>query len=444
MNTPICDFVKKYIQDNKIRLHMPGHKGKSYLGIEPFDITEIKGADALFEAEGIIKESENNASWLFRTGATFYSAEGSSLCIRAMLSLVVKYAFSKKRKPHIIAGRNAHKTFISSCALLDFTFSYIPEKDSPSYLSCNIDYDRIEEKIRLEDPVAIYITSPDYLGNIADINRLSKICESYNVLLIVDNAHGAYLNFISPNCHPIALGAHMCCDSAHKTLSVLTGGAYLHISKDAPEFFKQNAKSSMSLFASTSPSYLILQSLDIANALLASDYPSRIGDTIKKISILKRELSSHGFIDVSSEPLKLSIMTKPYGYTGYEFADELGKRGIECEFADPDFTVLMFTPDNDNIDMILDKIISIPRKNKLDVPPPKFTPPRRLMSVKEAVFSFSKTVPVSDAEGKILSSLNVGCPPAVPIVVCGEEINASSIALFESYGIKYCDIVIIE
>ena len=114
MDTPICDFVRSYAESKAMRLHMPGHKGVALLGPEALDITEIEGADSLYEAEGIIKRSEENAGELF--GArTFYSAEGSSLCIRAMLFLV-KLRFPGMR---IAAGRNAHKSFLNACALLD-------------------------------------------------------------------------------------------------------------------------------------------------------------------------------------------------------------------------------------------------------------------------------------------------------------------------------------
>ena len=161
MNTPICDFVKKYLSDNMIRLHMPGHKGQTFLGSEPFDITEVSGADSLFEASGIIKESEENASLIFNTSATLFSTEGSSLSIRAMLCLAVKYALSNNQKPKILAGRNAHKTFISAAALLDFSLSFIPEMEGTSYLSCSIDYTALEETIKKEHPTALYVTSPD-------------------------------------------------------------------------------------------------------------------------------------------------------------------------------------------------------------------------------------------------------------------------------------------
>ena len=109
---------------------------------------------------------------------------------------------------------------------------------------------------------AVYITSPDYLGGVQDIAALAEVCHARGVPLLVDNAHGAYLKFLSPSRHPLDLGADMCCDSAHKTLPVLTGGAYLHVAKGAMAAYEAEARHSLAVFGSSSPSYLILQSLD--------------------------------------------------------------------------------------------------------------------------------------------------------------------------------------
>ena len=108
MDTPICDFVRRYAGENAIRLHMPGHKGKAFLGMEQLDITEVDGADSLYEAEGIICKSEENAGSLFGC-KTLYSTEGSSQCIRAMLYLLRIYAGQTGCRPLIAAGRNVHK-----------------------------------------------------------------------------------------------------------------------------------------------------------------------------------------------------------------------------------------------------------------------------------------------------------------------------------------------
>ena len=176
MDTPICDFVNRYISKDAIRMHMPGHKGAALLGMEPWDITEISGADSLYEADGIIRESEMNASKLFGCH-TFYSTEGSSLVIRAMLYLTLLYAREIGKKPLIAAGRNVHKTFLSGTALLDLDVMWLyPEEDS-SYLSCLIDAKSLKKQLLAapEMPVAVYLTSPDYLGNCADIAAIARV-----------------------------------------------------------------------------------------------------------------------------------------------------------------------------------------------------------------------------------------------------------------------------
>ena len=130
MKTPIVDFVKGYIDADVSRLHMPGHKGNRYLGCEAFDITEIHGADVLYSSDGIIKESEENASSLFGSAHTFYSTEGSSLSIKAMLSLVAKEG------AYILAARNAHKSFVYAAALLDVEVEWIYPSSFTSLCSC--------------------------------------------------------------------------------------------------------------------------------------------------------------------------------------------------------------------------------------------------------------------------------------------------------------------
>ena len=445
MNTPICDFVRRYAEKNALRLHMPGHKGKGPLGAEKLDITEIDGADSLFEASGIIAQSEENAGKLFGAD-TFYSTEGSSHCIRAMLYLAVTFAKSQNKKPIIAAARNVHKAFLSAAALLDFEIFWLYSKNRDSYLSCVITAEELDKALSLsaEKPTAVYITSPDYLGNLADVKALSIVCKKHGVLLLVDNAHGAYLKFLKPTLHPIDLGADLCCDSAHKTLPVLTGGAYLHISKNVPDFFKANAKNALALFGSTSPSYLILQSLDSANATLAKGYSSKICDFALKIKELKEKLADCGYRFIGDEPLKITISTKPYGYLGTEFSNILLDKNIVPEFADPDFVVFMLTPEIGDSDLkeLESVLCSIAKKVPINTAPPTFAPCKKAMSVRCAALSPCETVKAQNCIGRVLAAATVSCPPAVPIVVCGEVINEAATKLFRYYGTEECTVVI--
>ena len=316
MKTPIVNFAKKYNKQNPIRLHVPGHKGDCLLGVENLDLTELDGADNLYLADGIIGKSEKNATALFNF-YTYYSAEGSSLSIRAMLYLIKMYGIKTNVKPLVLATRNTHKSFLSAVALLDIEIQWLYNKCN-SYLASNITAEELETYLQncQTKPLAFYVTSPDYLGNIIDIKRISEVCHKYNVFLMVDNAHGSYLKFLQNSIHPIDLGADICCDSAHKTLPALTGAGYLHFSKSIPNFFLENVKQAMSIFGSTSPSYLIMQSLDLLNKKINDKYKRQLNSTCSLIKQLKLKLTSLGYTLVGNEPLKLTINANNFGYTG--------------------------------------------------------------------------------------------------------------------------------
>ena len=135
MDTPIVDFVRRYAQQRTTRMHMPGHKGCGPLGCEALDITEIAGADELYEAEGIIARSEANAAQLFGTARTYYSTEGSSQCIRAMLHLALQMQPAGESRPVLLAARNAHKALLYAAALLDFDIRWLwPAPDAAGAL----------------------------------------------------------------------------------------------------------------------------------------------------------------------------------------------------------------------------------------------------------------------------------------------------------------------
>ena len=443
MNTPICDFVEKYCKSEAARMHMPGHKGKGFLGFEQLDITEFEGADDLYHPTGIIAESEKNASELFGC-PTCYCTEGSSQCIRAMMYLITLYAKKQGRKPLIAVGRNAHKAFITAAALLDFDIMWLYPDENESYLSCNITPEEFESILRNaeEKPFALYLTTPDYLGNIADIRGLSEVCRKYGILLVADNAHGAYLKFLGKSQHPMDSGADLCCDSAHKTLPVVTGGAYLHISDKLSVFSEKDVKNALALFGSTSPSYLILQSLDFCNTYLAN-YKEALHSFLPIIAEMKARLEEKGYTFYGDEPMKLTFRAKDYGYSGTELGDILSDNNIFCEFSDPDYLVLMPTPETtkEELEKVEDVLCSIQKREPITAAPPKFTKAQKVLSIREAALSPSEILPIAECEGKILSAVTVGCPPAVPILVCGERITKEVMECFGYYGIEECSVI---
>lgn len=423
MNTPICNFVNEYIKKNGTRFHMPGHKGKA----EKRDITEIDGADELFLASGIIAQSEKNASEVFGVN-TFYSCGGSTLSIQAMLYLIALYAKEKGIENRVLAGRNTHKAFVSAAALCDTRVSWL---FGGSYISCNITPEAVKKAIDETSPAAVYVTSPDYLGNILDIKGIADVCKKCGVLLAVDCAHGAYLKFFGA--FPTDLGADMCASSAHKTLPVLTGGAYLHIKDNA--FLLENAKRAMALFASSSPSYLILQSLDAFNPT-AESFKKRARQTAERVKKLKQTLKKHGYSLIGDEPLKITVLPKCIGYTGAELAKVLEENGVFPEFYDSDTAVFMVSPENSESDFIkLETVLTgIKAKERINSLPPVLPESKQKLSFRQAVFSKSETVKTAEAAGRICADTLVSCPPAIPIAVPGEVIDENTVKCLEYYG----------
>ena len=442
MSTPICDFVRRYRNSDAVRLHMPGHKGKPLLGFEPWDITEIDGADELFTADGIIAESEAQAGTLF--GAhTVYSTGGSTLCIQTMLHLTALYAASKGKRPHILAARNAHKAFVNAAILLDIDVRWLyPETDS-GYVSCPVTAQQVTQALAEQPSItAVYLTSPDYLGNMQDIQGIAEVCHRANVLLLVDNAHGAYLKFLPQPRHPMDLGADMCCDSAHKTLGVITGGAYLHISRTAPALLARQAKASMALFGSSSPSYLILQSLDAANDRMEA-FSRQLAEFLPVVDGLKARLAAHGYGLAGEEPLKLTLCPKSFGYTGTEIAGILERHGMYPEFYDPDHVVLMLTPynDTDELNRLEMVLCGLPRKAPVTAVPPSAPRPVPVRTPRQAILSESETLPIAQCLNRVSAAAAISCPPAIPLAVCGERIDRQVLDCFWYYGITHCVVV---
>ena len=446
MNTPVCDFVRSYAARRGLRMHMPGHKGLMHLGPEPLDLTEIAGADELYHARGIIRQSEENTAALFGSARTVYGAEGSSQCVRAMVALALGLSRDSGGPARILAGRNAHQSFISAAALLDAEVDWLWPSVSggadASLLSCPVSPGALDQALSRQSYAAVYLTSPDYLGHLADVASLARICHAHNTLLLVDNAHGAYLRFLPQDRHPLSLGADLCCDSAHKTLPCLTGAAYLHLSRSAPAVLADRLESAMKLFGSTSPSWLILQSLDLANAELAGSFPDRLADAVCRMKGLDATLDSLGWIRIGEEPLKLTLAPKSFGYTGEQLANRLRRRGVEPEFADPDFLTLMPSADTPSPHWYrLARILrSIPRRDPIADAPPSLSPPPRACSIRQAMLASRETVPLSQAVGRILSDASLSCPPAVYPAVPGEILTPEAVSCFRYYGFTSCSV----
>ncbi len=426
-------FLYNYHKNDILRAHMPGHKGKAlypeFGEAYANDITEISGADSLFEAEGILRHAEQQTAQVYQTPECCWSAGGSTLCIQAMLAQM------KAEQRTVIAARTVHRAFLNSCVLLDLPVKWVFPAEG-GIISGTYRIQDFETALQnTSDPACIYVTSPDYAGNLQDIAGLASLCRKYQAKLLVDNAHGAHLAFLEENLHPIALGADFCCDSAHKTLPALTGGAFLHMKQ--PELVMQ-MKQHMQIFGSTSPSYLIMQSLEFCTEWLTEQGREAILLCAERVRTLKQKFSGK-YIFLGSDPMHLTILAN-----GELFAEQLRNcpYPVECEYADKTCIVLLLSPVMPEQDFnILKQALDFCTPVPAEVPPVLPAPMEQVISLRKAALSPYEIIPVRSAENRICAPVQVPCPPAVPIAVSGEKLSRKWLDFMEFYGLRTIAVV---
>ena len=432
----ITEYLRQNRQNGVARFYMPGHKGK--LKLDAYDdITEIVGADSLYEAQGIIRQAERRTSELYGSYETVYSAGGTTLCIQGMLAAAQRhYGFRK-----IAAARNAHISFVNACALLDLLPVWMmPESRDGFGVSGRLTPAQLEQTLAADREIgAVYVTSPDYFGVLSDIRGLAEVCRQYGVPLLVDNAHGAHLKVLRKGLHPLEQGAAMCCDGAHKTLPVLTGGAYLHT---AAEISAEELKAGMALFGSTSPSYLILQSLDACNDFLEIDAADAFERMIRRLELAREAARAAGLFVFDSEPARISLGGRPKNFDG-TLAEYFHRCRMEYDYAAGEAVVLMPSPFNlardfDRLELSLCQLKAEAAPETLGLS----EVPIRVMEPREAVFRNSESVPVEDCLGRVAAQAQIHCPPGVAVVVPGEMIGQNEQRILKNSGIFTVKVVI--
>lgn len=429
-NTPFYNQLAELSQLST-RFFMPGHKGNSQ-AIPPlasllkYDMTEIEGADDLSHPTGPLMQSQKNMTRAFGSGATLYSASGSTSCVQAMLTLFVKPGET------VILARDCHASAVRALAFLDGKPVWVAADENGRY-----PLHSFEKALQKYPGAPVYVTSPGYYGHMADIPGLANLCRAYKSPLLVDNAHGAYLKFLPNSLHPISLGADACADSAHKTLPCLTPAALLHL-KD-PQL-EGAARTALNLYSSTSPSFIVLQSLDLAAGLLL-ETPPDFSQYAEKVLWFENEFKH--LIEPCDDPLRLCIYPARGGWTGPQVYDSFIQAGIYPELYDTDKIIFMISPYNTEEDF--QKLERVLRQFSLKEPIYRKTAARVLpevvVSIRQALFGDKEHIPVEQAAGRIAADIQAPCPPGIPIILPGEKITNEGAALLKAGGIFQLDVL---
>lgn len=444
MKKNLYESLRAYNKLNRSSFHTPGHKCKipKLSKLYNLDLTELPQTDSLYEADGIIKEAEKNLSKLYSTSYSAFSSGGNTLCIQTMFKLV-----SSSPGDVILCDRVIHRSAISTMALLDLNPVWIKRNiNAESMLPERINTEDFEKKLK-NNPSSkgFYLTSPSYHGILQDIAEISSCCKKYDIPVMVDNAHGSHLMFLKNNLHPIFQGCAMSADSAHKTLPVLTGGAWLHVND---ERFVNNVKQSMLMFGSTSPSYPVMASMDLCRIWLEQFGKASFEYLEIKVQKIKNLAKKKGIYipnESVSDPVRITLGVFNVGYTGYEFCEHLYNYTIEPEMCDENYVVLIATPFNDDLDFerLYNAISSLKIRNKKansicfigeNLPEAVLTPREALMA--KSVFKSLR-----DCKNKIASEIVCPCPPGVPVVMPGEKIGDEELYALKSYGISEISVV---
>jgi lysine decarboxylase len=439
--TPLYSEMKKYVDSKPIPFHMPGHKlGAGFTdefrkNMATYDLTEIPGLDNLHYPEEIILEAQKLAAEAFGADNSFFLVNGSTVGILATIFTVCKAGDS------LIVARDCHKSVTNGMIMAGVNPIYIkPSFNNEFGISIGISGTAVlDALINNPEAVGVLLTRPNYYGCCCDIKEIAEIVHKHGRILIVDEAHGAHLHFNNNlPLDAIMGGADICVQSAHKTLPALTQAALLHVKGDRINIDK--LKFYLSTFQTSSPSYIIMASLDIARATMESHGKEMLERLLENVISLKRRLKSikkikilsgEGQMDFEIDQTRIVINVKELGITGF-LAEKILRESfnIQIEMSDLYNIVCIATiaDEEENFEKLYRGIEEIASRFKngkplADIYNVELLIPRQVVSLRDTLLCSSKSVKFEDALNKVSLNTITPYPPGIPIICPGEEIS---------------------
>ena len=437
MNTPLRDEIEKV--KNKISFGMPGHKGNKFFDLsEEMDLTEILGTDNLLNPEGSIADLHKEIKNLFESKESFMTTNGSTGALHIAISMVTK------PKDKILIQRNAHKSIYNALLLNDLDPIYLNTiYDKNRGLYFGIDKREFLKKINDNDTKACVLVSPNYFGGILKLREIIRILHDKNIVVIVDEAHGTHLYFSDLKKYSaLDAGADLVINSTHKMIPSLTQSAIIHRGTD--RFSHEDLLKYINIYNTTSPSYLLMLSMEAGLKYMDEIGRSEIKNRILDLEELKNEINynlnlSHESI-IANDPMK--FLFRIPNMTGKEIVEDfLINKNIRLEMGDLYYALAIISPINTSkeIKKLKEAILSYDINECRKIFPINFEIPKREMFPKEAFLSEGEYVDYRNACGRVAKTIIAAYPPGVPLVSFGEVINKDiieSIDKFLSEGIE--------
>ncbi len=442
LRLPLVDALTEHIKRNPISFHVPGHKyGRIFPNSSGFfqailqlDATELSGLDDLHAPDGVILEAEDLLTNLFQVKKSYFLVNGSTVGNLAMVMT------GCSEDDIVLVQRNCHKSIINALQLAKATPIFIePEYDPDGKVAAGVEVTTVNEALLLYPQAkAIILTYPNYYGMVYDLKGIIDVAHDRKIPVLVDEAHGAH--FIVGGPFPksaVSLGADIVVQSAHKTLPAMTMGSFLHFNSELLSNHK--VKNNLEIFQSSSPSYPIMASLDIARHYLAAYREEDISYLLKKITEFKKQLkdiSAIKVVDFHGDPLKITVQSR-CRLNGFELQKELELRSIFPELADPNNVLFIFPLLKNGQEYLLEEAAAKIKRVLADLPfmereveyvmnEEKIS--RLAVSYQEMTRLTKKVISIEESAGHISAEQIIPYPPGIPLLLPGERITGQKLA----------------
>lgn len=434
MYTPLYDALTAYAARGPARFHMPGHKGRplpapELAGLSALDVTELPGTGNLYEAGEPFDSAQ--ALWAQAAGFDYcqFLTGGSTMGIHTGLALLCRPG------DRVLVDRGCHRAVFNALALLDLEPVYLPRPWlAGENLVGPISREEVEKALDSHPGIkTVCITSPTYAGLLSDIGGIAQAVHTRGGKLFVDGAHGAHLPFLGVDAFS---GADCVAASAHKTLPAMGQSALLFTRGIDPERVRRTA----SVYGSSSPSYPMLASLDLARQWL-EEHPGQYRRAAEETARLRSRFPSLG-APLPLDPTRLTLRVKD----GPAFARRLEARGIFPEMEDGGHVVLICTAMDkseafDRLERALEELRDLMGDGPALPPPPL---PERVLSPRQAMFAPYDLLPLAQCAGRVAAGQLAPYPPGVPVVAPGERITKKELSYFNKIGYNSHSVAVVR
>ncbi len=447
---PLYNVLTKRADDGAIRFHMPGHKGKnipeSPLGPAcAIDFTELYGTGNLYDGVYPIADAEALCANAWGVPQAFFLTGGATMGIHTMLSLV------RARTSKVLIDRGSHKSVYNALAMMDITPVYIyPELDEKHGIAKEYDAERVARALEDDKEIGAFIlTCPTYYGVCSDIEKIAEVCHENGVLLLVDEAHGAHFPFIKGKKCAVALGADLAVCSLHKTLPALGQAALLTANTTFNDY---EIRQKMSVFGTSSPSYQVMASIDLARDFMENEGMKICEKHAVKLAEIRDIINKRGVFTAlelsDGDPLRLCVMTSEAGLSGYLAARILEEEyKIVCEMADERQVLFIITPadDEDELDSLLNSIIALEKRKTapIDAKTLACALPKMAYLPSAVAKMEMERVMLKDAVHRVAAANISPYPPGIPVIAMGEVIEDKYLSYLYHNGFEEEDLVLV-